>query len=155
VLLNETEVSFDEAGKQVRKQRLVYRVEDQQGVSNWSEVSGRWEAWHQSRPEIRARVISGDGSEHWLDANTLNDFPVRQDAPEVYSDDRKYGGPLPAVAPGAIVEQEVLIRDTAPLAAAGIVERRVFAWGVPVHKTRLVLSHPTSLPLAYETHNLP
>jgi tetratricopeptide (TPR) repeat protein len=155
VLLNDLQFSFDEAGRLVERRHLIYRVENRDGVEGWAETSGRWQAWHQVRTEIKARVITAEGAVHWLDPKTLNDVPVHEDAPDLYSDERKYGGPLPAVALGAIVEEEVVIRDTAPLCAAGTVHRRGFAWNVPVHRTRVVLTHPVSLPLKYEVHLLP
>jgi transglutaminase-like putative cysteine protease len=155
VLLNEMQFKFDENGKMLAIRHLIYRIENQDGVKDWAETSGRWEAWHQDKPEIKARVITADGAVHWLDPKTLNDVPVHEDAPDVYSDERKYGGPLPAVAPGSIVEEEVTVSDTAPLFAAGTARRRIFAWSVPVNKTRVVLIHPVSLPLHYELHLLP
>ncbi len=155
VLLNELHFKFDENGKMLETRHLIYRIENQDGVKDWAETSGRWEAWHQDKPEIKARVITADGAVHWLDPKTLNDFPVHEDAPDVYSDERKYGGPLPAVAPGSIVEEEVSVRDTAPLFAAGTVRRWIFGWNVPVNKTRVVLIHPVSLPIQYEVHLLP
>lgn len=155
VLLDDNSISFDETGKAVEKRHLIYRVENQDGVENWSEVSGQWEAWHQAKPEIKARVITSDGNVHWLDLKTLDDVPVREDEPGIYTDQRRYGGPLPAVAPGAIIEEEVVTRDTAPLFAAGTAYRWSLAWNVPVSRTRVILSHPASLPLNYEIHLLP
>ena len=155
VLLNDIRFAFDESGGLVETRHLIYRIENQEGVGNWAQISSEWEAWHQSKPEIKAQVITLDGTEHWLDQNTLADFPVHEDSPDVYSDERKFGGPLPAVAPGAIVEEQEIVRDTAPLFAAGTVHRRGFAWNVPVNATRVTLSHPSSLPLRYEVHLLP
>lgn len=110
VLLNELQFKFDESGKMLETRHLIYRIENQDGVKDWAETSGRWEAWHQEKPEIKARVITAEETVHWLDPKTLNDFPEHEDAPDVYSDERKYGGPLPAVAPGSIVEEEVSVR---------------------------------------------
>jgi tetratricopeptide (TPR) repeat protein len=155
VFLNDLYFGFDKDGKMKQSRHLIYRIENQDGVKNWAETSGRWEAWHQDKPEIRARVISPEGTVHWLDPKTLNDFPVHEDAPDVYSDDRKYGGPLPALIPGSIIEEEVAVHDTSPLFAAGTVHRWTFAWNVPVSKTRVVISHPISVPLQYEVHLLP
>ena len=155
VLLNELHFSYDAAGRLLETRHLIYRIENQKGVEGWAEVSGQWEAWHQDKPEIKARVITLEGTEHWLDAKTLNDVPVHEDAPDMYSDERRYGGPLPAVAPGAIIEQQVIVRDTAPLFTAGVVERLTLQWNVPVNKTHVVISHPDSLPLKYQVHLLP
>jgi tetratricopeptide (TPR) repeat protein len=155
VLLSELHFKFDENGKMLEIRHFIYRIENQDGVRDWAETSGRWEAWHQDKPEIKARVITAEGAVHWLDPKTLNDFPVHEDAPDVYSDERKYGGPLPAVAPGSIVEEEIAVRDTAPLFAAGTVHRWSFGWNVPANKTRIVLVHPVSVPIQYELHLLP
>jgi len=155
VLLNEVHFKFDEDSKMLETRHLIYRIENQDGVKDWAETSGTWQAWHQDKPEIKARVITAEGAVHWLDSKTLNDFPVHEDAPDVYSDERKYGGPLPAVAPGAIVEEEITVRDKAPLFEGGTVHRWVLGWSVPVNKTRIVLIHPVSLSLNYEVHLLP
>jgi hypothetical protein len=153
VLLNELHFKFEHS-KMMETRHLIHRIENQDGVKNWAEISGRWEAWHQEKPEIKARVITAEGVVHWLDPKTLNDFPVHEDAPDVYSDERSYGGPLPAVASGSIVEEEIAVRDMAPLFAAGTVHRWILGWGAPVSKTRVVLIHPVSLPLHYEVHLL-
>jgi len=155
VLLNEVSCSFDETGKVIQTTHLIYRIETSEGVENWAETSGRWDAWHQTRPEIKARVITTEGTVHWLEPKTLSDVPVHENEPDVYSDERKYGGPLPAVAPGAIVEEEVTVRDAVPLFTAGTVSRRGLAWMVPVNKTHVVISHPQSLPLLYQVPLLP
>jgi len=155
LLLNDLHFRFDENGKMFETRHSIYRIENEDGVEDWAETSGQWEAWHQDKPEIKARVITTDGAVHWLDPKTLSDYPVHQDAPAIYSDERKYGGPLPSVTPGSIIEEEVSVRDTAPLFSAGTVHRRILGWNVPVNKTRIVLIHPVSFPLHYELHLLP
>ena len=154
ILLSEFNVSFDAAGKAVKHRHLIYRIETQEGVEGWSEVRGNWEPWYQARPEIKARVIAPDGVMHSLDPATLNDVPVHENAPDLYSDERAFGGPLPALAPGAIVEEEVVTRDSAVFFSGGSVEQFVLARNVPVQKTRIVLSHPESLPFHYVLHGL-
>src|SRR6516162_2721393 len=57
VLLNELHFKFDEDGKTLETHHLIYRIENQDGVKDWAETSGQWEAWHQNKPEIKARVI--------------------------------------------------------------------------------------------------
>jgi transglutaminase-like putative cysteine protease/tetratricopeptide (TPR) repeat protein len=155
ILLNEERYAFDADGRRVDTFRRIYRIESEEGVKGWAETSGRWEPWRQARPEIKARVITADGSVHLLDAKTLNDVPIHEEDPDLYSDRRAYGGPLPAVAVGAIVEEEVTTRDTAPYFPGGVVERSILAFNVPVHRSRIVLSHPESLPLRYVLKLLP
>ncbi len=155
VLLNDLQFNFDETGKLVETRHLIYRIENQEGVENWAETSGHWEAWHQAKPEIKARVITTDGAVHWLDPKTLNDVPIHEDAPDMYTDERRFGGPLPAIAPGAIIEEQVIVRDTAPLFAAGTVDSWGLGWTVPAQRTRVLITHPESLPLHYQVHLLP
>ena len=155
ILLSEYNISFDSAGKMVKKRHLIYRVETQDGVQGWAEVRGNWEPWYQAKPEIKARVITSDGAVHVLDPKTLNDIPVHENTPDVYSDERAYGGPLPALAPGAISEEEVTTTDTALFFPAGIVETFLIGRSVAVYKTRFVISHPESLPLHYRLQLMP
>jgi len=155
VLLTERHYSFDSSSRMTDVRHMIYRIETQEGVKVWSESSAVWAPWYQARPEIKARVITADGSVHWLDSKTLSDLPVNEDTPEVYSDKRKYGGPLPAVAPGVLVEEEIVLRETAPFFAAGTTTARSFDWYVPVNKARVVLSFPESLPVHYELRLLP
>lgn len=155
VLVSDVRFQFDEAGRLVQTRHLIYRIENQEGVKDWAETSGRWESWHQAKPEIKARVITSEGAVHELDPKTLSDLPVHENAPDMYSDERKYGGPLPALAPGSIVEEQVIVRDNSPLFSAGLVRRWICGWGVPVNKTRIVLVHPDSVPLHYQVHLLP
>jgi len=155
MLLNDIQYTFDAQGSAVESQHRIYRVENEEGVKNWAETSSSWEPWRQNKPEIKARVIAVDGTVHQLDPKTLNDVPIQEDTPDLYSDAREYGGPLPAIAPGAIVEEEIVLRDTAPFFTGGQVERRTLVKNVPVTRTRFVISHPESLPLHYALQLLP
>lgn len=155
VLLNEESISLDDKGKITDKFHFIYRVENEDGVKNWADISSQWESWHQLKPEIRARIISPDGAVHELDPKTLTDVPVHEDSPDTYSDERAYGGPLPAITLGAIVEEEIVTRDTAPFFAGGLVQRLNLGRRVPVEKIHIVLSHPESLAMRYVTHEMP
>src|SRR5260370_20252757 len=64
-------------------------------------------------------------------------------------------GPLPATGPGAGVEQEVTVRDTAPFFDSGVVEVADVAASVSVHHVRIVLEAPTATSLRYVTRLLP
>ncbi|HKF23313.1 MAG TPA: DUF3857 domain-containing protein [Candidatus Angelobacter sp.] len=155
VLFNEESLNFDAQGRCIETHHMFYRIENEEGVKGWAETSGRWEPWRQAKPEIKARVISLDGLVHLLDPKTLNDVPVHANEHEVYSDQRAYGGPLPAIAVGAIVEEEVTIRDTQAFFTGGRSERRVLSMNVPVAGSRVVLAHAESLPLRYVLQLLP
>ncbi len=155
VLVDERSISIDEAGRLMQRYRFVYRVETTEGVKTWATVGAGWEPWHQKQPEVRARVITPDGVEHPLDIKTLSDAPARQDGGEVYVDTRVYRGPLPALAVGAIVEEEETLQDTEPLFPGGAVERLYVGRGVPVIQSRIAIEAPVAAKLKYEIRLLP
>jgi tetratricopeptide (TPR) repeat protein len=155
MFLNHIQFTFDAQGRSVATWHRIYRIENEEGAKNWDNVSSSWEPWRQSRPEIKVRVMASDGTVHQLDAKTLNDVPVHESDTDIYSDEREYGGPLPAIAPGAIVEEEIILRDTAPFFSGGQVKQIDLTKDIPVTKTRFVISHPESLPLHYVLQLLP
>lgn len=155
VMLDERSYQFDEQQRVTRTQRLVYRVDSPDGVENWAASSARWQPWHQSRPTIRARVITADGHEHSLDQDLLTDSGTRDGAQQVYDDDHVLQGPLPAVAVGAVVEEEIVVRDEKPFFAGGTVYREFVGRPVPVLRTRIIIDAPESLPLRHITSLLP
>jgi transglutaminase-like putative cysteine protease/tetratricopeptide (TPR) repeat protein len=103
---------------------------------------------------IRARVITLDGREHLLDQNLLRDAATRS-ADQVYDDSQLIEGPLPAVAVGAVIEEQVTLRDEKPFFAAGTVYREYVGRPVPVMHTRIVIDAPESLPLKRQARLLP
>ena len=155
VLLDEKEFVFDESGAGVETRHLVYRIDTADGVENWSDTGVEFEPWHQSRPEIRARVITPDGQEHELDLKTLSEDPVGSDDANVYDNRREFHGPLPAVRIGAVVEEEIVRRDTKPLFTAGVVYRVRIGRNVPSRRSRLVVDVPSSMPFRYHVRLLP
>src|SRR4029077_1174506 len=114
-----------------------------------------WEPWHEEHPSLRARVITPDSAVHVLDATTITDAPAKENADNVFSDRRVLRAPLPAVAPGSLVEEELISTESAPFLGAGAVERFYFGSSVPVEHTRLILDAPAALPLRYDIHLLP
>jgi len=157
VLLLEYQVTmvFDAEGKAVRSRYFLYRVLTQRGAEGWGDIAANWEPWHEQRPTFRARVITSDNSVHALDASTITDAPARENTDSTFTDRRVMRAPLPAVAPGSLVEEEVVSTEVAPYFSAGTVERFYLGASVPVQHTRLVLDAPESLPLRYDIHLLP
>ncbi len=155
VLLSDQRFSLDAAGRETYTHRLVYRIITAGADGSWSTVERSWEPWHQARPEVRARVITPEGVAHSLDPGVLTEGGEVQDGPDMFGDGRVLRGPLPATGPGAVVEQEVTVRDTAPFFDAGIVEVADVAAAVSVHHARLVIEAPAATPLRYVTRLLP
>lgn len=155
LLQNEETVAFDSEGKNVRTKYFLYKVLTQRGAEEWAEISCGWEPWHAERPQLRARVISADSSEHILDQKTLTDAPTKEFETNVFSDRRILRAPLPAVAPGSLVEEEQVFRERIPFFGSGTVERFYFGSDVTFKHTRLVLTFPPDFPIRYEVRLLP
>jgi transglutaminase-like putative cysteine protease len=155
VLLSDQRYSLDTAGRETYTQRLVYRIITAAADTSWSTVERNWSPWHQARPEVRARVITPDGVAHALDPTILTESGEVPDGPDMFGDGRVLRGPLPATGPGAVVEQEVTVRDIAPFFDAGIVEVADVAASVAVHHGRVVVEAPAGTELRYVARLLP
>ena len=154
-LEDEETVVFDSEGRAIHSRYFLYKILTQKGAEGWGDIASRWEPWHEERPMMRARVITTDGAVHNLDPKTITDSPAKESADHVFSDRRVLRAPLPAVAPGSLVEEELVSTESAPLFSAGTVERVYFGSSVPVQHTRLIVDAPATLPLRYDIRLLP
>jgi len=149
VLLEDDEsYTFDDAGRLTHTGYFVYKVLTQKGAEGWDAFSVGWQPWHQARPEIRVRVITSDLAEHLLDPKTITEAPGREGEYKIYSDAKRLRAPFPAVAPGAVIEQEFIERETDPLFAAGRAGWTTLGRErVPVQHSHIEFDAPASLPL--------
>jgi transglutaminase-like putative cysteine protease len=152
---DEETVVFDIDGRAIRSRYFLYKVLTQKGAQGWGDISSSWEPWHGERPKVRARVITADGTVHPLDEKTITDAPAKESAANVFSDRRVLRAPLPAVASGSLVEEELVSTESTPYFGAGTVERFYCGGSVTVQHTRLILDAPAALPLRYVIHLLP
>jgi transglutaminase-like putative cysteine protease/tetratricopeptide (TPR) repeat protein len=156
VLDDEESYSFDTSDRSLYTEYTVYKVLTQQGAEGWSSISVAWEPWHQERPLIRIRVITPDFVVHDLDLKTLTDDAAQDEQTNIYSDRRVIRGPLPAVAPGSVIEQEIIVRESTPYFSAGALGRYFLGRvSVPVHHSRFAIEAPSSIPLHYVAELLP
>ncbi len=147
-LCDDESYTFDGAGRQVHVGHFIYKVLTQKGAEGWDSLSVSWEPWHEARPVIRARVIAPDFTVHTLDPNTITEAPARGGDYKTYSDGKRLRAPLPAIAPGVVVEEEYTETETEPLYVAGRVGRVVLGQeDVPVAHSRVVFDAPVALPL--------
>lgn len=156
VLVDKDVFSVDAGGRLTHTLYTVYKVLAQKGVQGSDYVSADWEPWHQERPIIRARVITPDYAVHGLDPKTISDAPAREDETKLYSDRRVVRAPLPAIAPGSVVERELVLASSPSFPGSGTVGAHSFGWvGVPVQHALLVLDAPSSFPVQYVSLLLP
>ena len=144
VLLDEETVTFDAAGRSTRVERLLYRVIGESSVDGWSTIETTWQPWYHEQPVVDARVVAKDGSVHRLDPKSFG-IGDAEDAPDMFSDTRILSGPLPAVAPGSIVEQTITWREKNPLYTAGTTERHQFGRWVESRQSRLTIEWPAGV----------
>lgn len=147
VLLEQHSYIIDENGRIASTMRKVYRIVKEDAVDDWSSVEQEYQPWHENKPEIRARVITEDGVVHWLDAKTMADSPSLEYDANIFSDRRVARAPLPAVAQGAVVEYQIILRETSPLLDAGETRRIPIFDGIPIQRFRISIEAPKDIPL--------
>ena len=155
ILLNEMKFHFEQDGRLHQSAHTIYRIDNAEAVHVLSSVKAVWQPWHQLKPVIRARVITPDGEVHQLDDSALRDSPAFEQRPELFDDIRILGGPLPAVAVGALVEIEEVFEESQPAFSGGIVRSVQVGNIAPVENTRLEIESPSDVPLRYELLDLP
>jgi transglutaminase-like putative cysteine protease len=155
VLLDERSYTIDEQHRVTTRSRMIYRVDSPAGVENWAASSAGWQPWYQAKPVIRARVITRDGREHTLDQSLLRDAATRSGDNQVYDDSHVVEGPLPAIEVGAVIEEQIEVRDEKPFFGGGAAYREYVGRPVPVLHTRVIIESPESLPVKRHTHLLP
>lgn len=145
---------FEADGRDNYHLHRICKVLSDDGKETWGSISSEYSPWYQSKPVLRARVISPDGAEHVLDQKTVSEGPARDDQPDVFDDRRIVRAPLPAVAVGAVIEFEITIASTRPMFEAGTLFRSSFGGSESVGLARLELDYPESLPLQYRLANI-
>lgn len=155
VLLEQHSYIIDENGRIASTIRKVYRIVKEDAVDDWSSVEQEYQPWHENKPEIRARVITEDGVVHWLDVKTMADSPSLEYDANIFSDRRVARAPLPAVAQGAVVEYQIILRETSPLLDAGETRRVPIFDGIPIQRFRISIEAPKDIPLKTSSKLIP
>jgi len=155
VLFESDSYSFDAAGRMTYRHHIIYRLETKEGVDDWDEISIRWSPWYQNQPEIHARVISPDGKLTTLDQKTITDGPAKEESEDTYTDDRVRKVPLPAIAVGAIVEEETVSSDKQPFFTGGGVYDDSFSRAVPIIHSELTVDVPAATNFRFKLIALP
>jgi len=147
--------TIDAQGRVTYQHTMIYRIETESGVEGWAETDAPWEPWYQNQPEIRARVIGADGKVSMLDQKTVTEGPASEDDESTYTDGRVRKAPLPAIAIGAIVEEQTTTTDKSPFFLGGGIYSDNFSRNVPIIHVELVIDAPKELNLQYRVHLMP
>lgn len=146
MLFRDDAFSFAAAGRLRYRRRWVYRISASAGLEDWSLSEAAWSPWYQAKPTLRARVIGPAGDERWLDPGALRELTAAEAG--LSGDRRLLRAPLP-VEVGAVVEEEAVFEDLEPFFSAGVSVKHLLVMPVAVHRGRLTLEAPTTLPLRY------
>ncbi len=155
LLLEDDQFLTHKDGRVEETSRVVYRVDRQQSAEAFSSVNRPYQPWFQEKPELRARVITPDGTVHWLDVKTISDSPVRQIDANIYSDAHLIRAPLPSMSAGAVIEYEFRVRDKTPLLEAGIARTIVIVDVVPTERFHVVICAETGILLRTAARLIP
>jgi transglutaminase-like putative cysteine protease len=154
ILFEEARYRFEPGGRLTYRFRKLYKVLNQDGATGFGSVEMPWSPWFEERPVIRARVLGADGKLHQLDPATLS-VAAAPASGQIYSDRQVLRGPLPAMAPGAVVEIEIVNVDREPFFGEDYAYRFYFGASVPVRQSRVIVDAPASLSLEQRVHGLP
>lgn len=148
ILLLEGVYRVSEDGRVWYRSRVVYRVDSQDAVDGWSEISMNWDPWYEKPADLRARVMQADGKFAELDQKTITDAPIKESEGDssTYSSEHTRRAPLPGVKPGAIVEEVEISEEKLPYFAGGVNYRYFLSQNNPVREARLTVETPSSKP---------
>jgi len=146
VLRLDEEFRFDDHSRVTEHWRMVALVRTKEGADDWSSLGYEFRPSFQDHPQVRARVISPDGSSTELDPKQLRDEPAVTNA------DKQNGTiPLPRLLVGSVIEEEVVMVDREPMSAVGASTSTRLADSVA---TRLAVVAPVALKVRPVLHGL-
>jgi len=146
---------FVSSGRIQWTQRTVYLLLNETGVSKLPKISQMWPAWRSEKPTIRVRVITKDGNVHLLDPNTITESGIPTQVADLYSDVKILSAPLPAIAPGAVVEAEIECNDRETVNPGGQLQQLSLFGDVPVQFFKLTLELPAGSPFHLGDRHMP
>ena len=135
--------------------RLIYRVDAEDAIKGWSELSAQWDPWFENPAQLHARVLLPSGTFVELDQKTITDAPVKGDDSETFSSEHVRRAPLPGVAVGSIIEETERVEDKIPYFSGGSIYRYSFRWNVPLARSRLTVELPSSMAFKDVIHEDP
>lgn len=155
ILLQEKECRYESDGRRSWRYHQIVKVLQPSAIGMWSTIESEWAPWNTAHPELRARVINGDGKVRELDPATVAEASAGPSSGDTYSDRRKIRAALPAVEVGSIIEKLITYRETQRFFEAGAAEWTYFGAYAPVLQSRLTVSLPAGMPFSRRIHDLP
>jgi len=154
VLLDESRMDLDSSNRIKETHHVLYRI-GTQSPGDWGAVNAIWRPWRQQKPAIRARVITADGREVRLDEKSVSESPLASLGLDTFGDGRILRAPLPALAPGAVVEIETVVQDTTSWFTRGIAFTETIGGSATTMRTSITVEAPQSMTLKFEVFSVP
>jgi tetratricopeptide (TPR) repeat protein/transglutaminase-like putative cysteine protease len=154
ILFKEASYVLDAFGRCAFRERTVVRVLSAAGVEAWAELQRQWAPWYQNKPQLRARVIGADGRAHELDPKTVAEGPAGDESLELYSDRHVVRAPLPSLAAGVLIEEEIEVHDRQPEFDAGSIHGFSLTSAWPIRRARVTVEAPSSRQPKYKVRGL-
>ena len=154
ILYEHMGVSFLPDGAKERVYRVVARVDTPEGVPALGGFRGQWQRWRTKGLDVRARSISPTGQVRELDPDSLISRALGNAGGEVYSDARLTEGPIPGVTVGAVIETQVLKRESAIFPGVASEARLEVGWPIPVVRTLVEVDAPADAKLGHRLVNI-
>jgi len=155
VQTEEFRYEFDDKHRLTFTTHQIYRIDSPEAVEEYGQIGATWEPYRQKKPDIRARVVTPDGREHAFDIATLSDETVATGDARKFDDLHYLRGPLPAIAPGSVVELLTVVSDVEPKFGEGISFDVTLGSHGSVENTSITVVTPSSSPFHYRTQQLP
>lgn len=150
VLWRDESLVFDAQGRARRTRHWIYRIDSTVALESWGQSEMAWSPWFEETPRLRARVVTADGDEHWLDAEaTIRRAAEGRHRGSVAADRRVVRLPLPQVAVGSVVEEELVIQEHRAPFLSTRHGRLALALPVPLVRGRLRFETPPAWPLNF------
>jgi hypothetical protein len=143
-VLHDVRATVDGDGRVAEQIHNIIAIRTAAGLDEVGTFGAYYSPYYQDRPSLRARVIGLDGSVAELDASLTAESPAVSDSPQVFSDRRHIVVPLPKLVVGAVIEEELVIRDREPQLAGGTAQYIYIGGPMPVQRTTVAITGPTA-----------
>lgn len=151
VLYRSGDYEYQADGSLKTVNRLVYLVQNPEGVKNWSSIQVGYSPWHEEKPVVTVRITHPDGTQNWVRTEDLLEVSGSADDSNIYSDSKLLKGPFPQIREGSVVEQEIRSHSRPLLDKAGVTRYWSFSPQVPESVNRLTVTVPAEQTLNYLT----
>lgn len=145
---------FQIDGSLERQSTVVYRIENADGLKNWSDTEINYSPWHQDSPKLHVRIINPDNRIIELTEKDMIEVSTGNGDDLLYTDQKTLKAPFPNVMVGSIIEEQITTISRPYLESSGIEDQWTFTHKFAVGFNRLVVSYPTGLKLQYKAASM-